>query len=191
MGKTTVANLIALEGAALIDTDIVARQLVEPGQPALAEIADTFGAAFLDESGALRRAELARIVFASQTARSRLEAILHPRIAERWKAQAAEWRRGGVRIGAVVIPLLFEIDAADQFDCTLCVACSAATQRVRLASRGWTTGESEQRLLAQWPIEKKIALSDYVVWTEGELEVAAAQVHLVSQSLNIRSAARQ
>src|SRR5262249_43326036 len=100
---------------------------------------------------------------------------LHPRIRALWLAQAEVWRAGH-RSGVVVIPLLFETDAATQFDATICVACSAATQRRRLMERGWSTEQIEQRLRAQWPSEKKMALADFVVWTEGPLEICTAQL---------------
>ena len=77
--------------------------------------------------------------------------------------------------GVVVIPLLFETNAASSFDVTVCIACSAVAQHQRLIARGWNAEEIQQRIAAQWPVEKKIAASDYVVWTDGDLESHAAQ----------------
>lgn len=179
MGKSTAGQLLRQHGVAVIDTDVTARQIVEPGQPALAEIRERFGPAVLLPDGRLDREQLARQVFALPSARADLEAILHPRIRAVWMAEADAWRQAGRPCGAVVIPLLFETGAERLFDATLCVACSAATQARRLRERGWDAVQSEQRLQAQWPVEKKIALADFVIWTGASLEVHAAQLRKI------------
>ncbi|MBF8285927.1 MAG: dephospho-CoA kinase [Anaerolineales bacterium] len=176
MGKSTAAEILGQRGVALTDSDLIARQVVEPGQSALSEIARAFGGEMLDHAGRLRRDELARRVFADPAAREQLEGILHPRIRAVWQARVAEWRAEGCTVGVAVIPLLFETHAQSQFDATICLACSAATQRARLLARGWTPEQIEQRNRAQWPIEKKMGLADYVVWTEGSLDVLAEQL---------------
>ncbi len=175
MGKSTAAELLRPR-IAVVDTDVLAREVVEPGQPALSEVRALFGPEIIAQDGRLRREELARRVFSSESARKQLEAILHPRIRALWQAQIEGWRAEGRKIGVVVIPLLFETNAAAHFDATVCVACSAATQRERLLARGWTAEQIEQRLPAQWPVEKKMALVDFVVWTEGSLAVHAEQL---------------
>ena len=176
MGKSTVAQWLERRGIAVVDTDLLARKVVEPGQPALGAIQEMFGAAVLAPDGSLRREELARRVFASEMSRKQLEAILHPRIRALWLAQVEQWRAEGRPLGVVVIPLLFETNVAKHFDQVVCVACSSATQQQRLAARGWSAEQIQQRLAAQWPIEKKLAQADYVVWTEGNPEVTMAQV---------------
>src|SRR5438874_599217 len=92
MGKTTAAGLLAQRGVAVVDTDVLARQLVEPGQPALLEIQNAFDSDVIASNGSLRRDELARRVFADPAAREKLERILHPRIREIWQSQLAFWR---------------------------------------------------------------------------------------------------
>ncbi|MFM1767813.1 MAG: hypothetical protein RJA22_342 [Verrucomicrobiota bacterium] len=181
MGKSTAARLLAEAGVPVIDTDAVARQVVEPGQPALAEIVRAFGPGMLDAGGALRREALARVVFADEARRRELEAITHPRIRERWLAQAAAWRAEGRPCAVVVIPLLYETDAAAQFDRVVCVACSARSQWQRLEARGWARDQIEGRLAAQWPAQKKMDLAHYVVWTEPGVEVHAAQLRRILQ----------
>ncbi|KAF0179496.1 MAG: dephospho-CoA kinase [Limisphaerales bacterium] len=176
MGKSTVSQLLERRGIPVADTDVLARKVVEPGQPALAAIQEMFGAAVIGSDGALRRDELARRVFASDMSRKQLEAILHPRIRALWQEQVDQWRKDGVRLGVVVIPLLFETNAVKNFDKVICVACSAAAQQQRLAARGWTAEQIQQRLGAQWPIEKKLTQADYVIWTEGSPEVTMTQV---------------
>ncbi len=179
MGKSTSASLLSLNGLAVVDTDVLAREAVEPGQPALAEIASAFGREVLDEQGCLRRADLARIVFANPSKLKLLESVLHPIIRERWMSEVDKWRRDGRSAGVVVIPLLFETDAQSHFDALICTACSSATQHERLRAREWTESQIEQRIAAQWPIERKIAASNLVIWTEGSMEVHRAQVRRI------------
>jgi dephospho-CoA kinase len=179
MGKSTAAQLLGSRGVAVVDTDDLARQVVEPGQPALAEVREAFGAGILAPDGQLRRDELARRVFADASARLRLESILHPRIRALWRAQMETWRAAGRSLAVVVIPLLFETKAEAELDATICVACSAATQHRRLVARGWPPEQIEQRLQAQWPIEKKMASADYLVWTEAGLDVHDAQIERI------------
>jgi dephospho-CoA kinase len=179
MGKSTAGQLLRRRGVEVSDTDATARQLTEPGQPALREIAQRFGPAVLSPDGQLNRAELARVVFADAGARGDLEAILHPRIRAAWQAEAEGWRAAGRGCGAILIPLLFETGAAPSFDAVICVVCSEASQRERLRRRGWTDGQIRQRLAAQWPVEKKTARADFVVWTDTTLETHAAQLERV------------
>jgi dephospho-CoA kinase len=183
MGKSTGAALLAQRNVPVIDTDVLARELVEPGQTALAEIARCFGPQILGPDQRLNRGELARLVFSSPAARQQLEAILHPRIRAAWLAQASLWRAQGQPIGAVVIPLLFETAAEAQFDAIICVACSAATQQARLLLRGWSEDEATQRIQAQWPIEKKMRSAGFVIWTEGSLTIHQRQLERVLAEL--------
>lgn len=185
MGKSTAANFFAEGGLPVIDTDELARQLVEPGQPALAEIRRVFGESVIDSAGRLRRGEVARIVFADATKREQLEGILHPRIRERWLRQVEELNNDGQAAAVVVIPLLFETDAAKHFTHVVCVACSAATQRARLRERGWSDEQIEQRIASQWPIEKKISAAHFVVWSEGHLDIHHAQVNRILERLQL------
>jgi len=179
MGKSASAQLLRSRGVPVMDTDDLARQVVEPGQPALAEIRDAFGAEIVGPDGRLRRDDLARRVFADPAARQRLEEILHPRIRALWRAQVDNWRAEGRPLAVVVIPLLFETKAEAELDATICVACSAATQQQRLQARGWSPAQIEQRLQAQWPVETKMARADYVIWTEAGLDVHAAQLERI------------
>ena len=178
-GKSAVAKILSARGFAIVDTDQLAYQLVESGQPALTEIQNNFGEQILAADGSLRRDELARIVFADDAARRKLEAILHPRIRERWQAQLAAWSSEGKPVAIVVIPLLFETGAESNFDQTICVACSTGTQHSRLLARGWTASQIEQRLAAQWPLQKKMDLSHRVIWNEGDEAALAAQLALI------------
>lgn len=179
MGKSTSAGILSRRGLPVIDTDIIAREIVAPGEPALAEVVAAFGPDLLDAQGKLRRSALAETVFSSPEKLKQLEAILHPRIREKWLGQVEAWRGEGKAVGVVVIPLLFETNAQPHFDAVVCTACSAATQRERLDERDWTVQQIEQRLAAQWPIERKIAASNYVVWTEGEVSLHERQLERI------------
>jgi dephospho-CoA kinase len=176
MGKTVCAQWLGARGVAVVDTDDLAREVVEPGQPALEQVREAFGPKVVAPDGRLLRAELARRVFGDPVALKQLEAILHPPIRALWQAQAAAWRQELRPHCVIVIPLLFETGAEAEVDATLCVACSATTQQQRLLARGWTAQEIEQRVRAQWPIEKKMGCADYVVWTEGGLDILGAQL---------------
>ncbi len=182
MGKSTADQWLRERGVAVVDTDLLARQLVEPGQPALVEIQTTFGKEIVGVDGRLRRDELARRVFADSVSRQQLEDILHPRIRTLWLAQVEAWRAAARPTAVVVIPLLFETNTTSNFDATICVACLAATQRQRLQARGWSAAQIDQRNNAQWPVEKKMALADFVVWTEAGLDVHAAQLERILKS---------
>lgn len=176
MGKSAAARLLAEHGVAVVDTDVVARQIVEPGQPVLRELAAEFGDAIIGPDGRLRRDKLAGVVFSNEEARRRLEAILHPRIRAAWTWQLELWRAENRPVAVVVIPLLFETGATAHFDATICVACSSGTQEERLRPRGWTLPQIEERRRAQWPVERKMALSDFVVWSEGGLDLLNEQL---------------
>lgn len=176
MGKSTTGQLLVQKGIPVVDTDEFARSLVEPGQPALDEIVGVFGNGILDSHGRLRRQALANLVFADAEKRRTLESILHPRIRAKWLAVVAGWRSENHPLGAVIIPLLFEVRAEGEFDSAVCVACSSATQWKRLQSRGWDREAIELRLLAQMPLNSKLERSDYILWTEGSFGLHGAQL---------------
>jgi dephospho-CoA kinase len=176
MGKSTSASLLQQRGVPVVDTDDLARQVVEPGQPALKEIEANFGGHVIGPDGGLRRDELAKVVFAEDAGRRRLEDILHPRIRELWRTQVAGWRAENKPLGAVIIPLLFETAAEKEFDAIICVACSSRSQMERLRQRGWTEDQSTQRIAAQWPTQKKMDLAGFVIWTEPAVAAHAAQL---------------
>jgi len=133
----------------------------------------------LSASLTLRRGALAEIVFSSPEKLKELESILHPIIRDRWIGQAQMWKRDGHRVGVVVIPLLFETEAQSHFDAVICTACSPATQHERLLARRWPEKQIQQRIAAQWPVEKKIAASNFVVWTEGTMEMHRQQLERI------------
>ena len=179
MGKSTCAQLLQSRSVRVVDTDDLARQVVEPGQPASDEVRAAFGPQVIASDGGLRRDTLAAIVFSDANARATLERILHPRIRDLWRAQVEAWAYDNYPLAVVVIPLLFETQAENEFEATICVACSAATQRERLLARGWSLEQINQRIQAQMPADQKIAKADFLIWTESTVDLCSGQLDLI------------
>ena len=175
MGKSTAAELLAKHGAKISDSDVIARELAEPGQPALQAIAEAFGNEVLRADGSLDRGRVAELVFGDDAARRTLEDILHPRIRATWLGNLDRWAREGVALGVAVIPLLYETGSEAAFDRIVCVACSPATQRERLRQRDWSDEEIDRRIAAQMSAEEKMKRADHVVWTDGPVSAHADQ----------------
>ena len=178
-GKSMVLSMFANLGAEVIDADQLAREVVEPGQPALEEIATAFGRDMLMPDGRLDRGKLARIIFADPVARARLNAITHPRIRER---MATEMALRGSRPGLLIvdIPLLYENDRSDTVESVIVVWVDAKTQLRRLTERdGLTPDEARQRIAAQMPLDEKRARADLVVDNSGSRENTRRQVEAI------------
>jgi dephospho-CoA kinase len=178
MGKSTAAKLLQKQGVPVVDSDDLARDVVAVGEPALAEIAEIFGADFL-ANGKLDRAKMAAHIFGNDAERKKLEAIIHPRVRERWLSQMESWRADKVPLGVVVIPLLFEVGAETEFDLVICVACTGNTQRERLRARGWDDAQIAARIAAQTDVAEKIGRADQVVWTEGDVNLLREQLQSI------------
>ena len=175
MGKSAVSAWLESRGEKVIDSDVLARSLVARGEPALEEITSVFGPDVLNADGTLSRKDLALRAFADDSARARLEAILHPRIREAWMSQVEKWKSEGEARCFVVIPLLYETGAEQLMDRVICVACGTATQKRRLGARGWSDEECGARLSAQWQVSRKMDRADYVIWNESTLEICHKQ----------------
>lgn len=179
-GKSTVADLFAHSGAAVIDTDLIARQLVTPGSPALAEIRAAFSDAVLDSAGKLDRAGLRRLVFADDTARRRLEAILHPRIRSDVKHALAEVQ---APYAVVVIPLLIETGGyRDMLDRVLVVDCPETLQIERVMARNGLSAEDVRAIMAtQASRAARLAAADDVIENTGSAETLRSAVAALHQ----------
>lgn len=179
-GKSTVADLFAHSGAAVIDTDLIARQLVTPGSPALAEIRAAFSDAVLDSAGKLDRAGLRRLVFADDTARRRLEAILHPRIRSDVKHALAEVQ---TPYAVVVIPLLIETGGyRDMLDRVLVVDCPETLQIERVMARNGLSAEDVRAIMAtQASRAARLAAADDVIENTGSAETLRSAVAALHQ----------
>jgi dephospho-CoA kinase len=144
-GKSTVAGMFLALGVPVIDTDVIARQMVETGTPGLAAVVAAFGAEVLHPDGSLDRRRLRNLAFATPASRRQLEAILHPRIAAELEAQSAT---AGGPYQLLVIPLLIESGMDARVDRVLVVDCSETIQRERLMVRDGESAEGADRLLA-------------------------------------------
>ena len=189
-GKSTVADHFAALGVPVIDTDVIAREVVEPGQPALKEIAEQFGDGVITEQGGLNRAALRELIFAVEDARKLLEAILHPIIREETVRQA---NSAGGDYQVIVVPLLTESPLKLFVDRVLVVDCDRDTQIRRLMSRdGETAAGAERILAAQASREERLEIADDVIRNQGGLEDLAQQVAEVhEQYLTLARAHRQ
>jgi len=176
-GKSAVADRFAARGIAVVDADVAARDVVAPGQPALAEIAAVFGNGVLQVDGTLDRAALRRHVFDDEAARRRLEAILHPRIRVRMHEQA---RRAGGPYVIVAIPLLAEGGgrlAYPWLDRILVVDVPREVQLARLVRRdGIEVALAERMVAAQADRASRLAIADDVIVNEGALALLDAEV---------------
>ncbi|HZG77061.1 MAG TPA: dephospho-CoA kinase [Paenibacillus sp.] len=179
-GKSTVSRMLEARGAAIVDADRIARDVVSPGRPALLDIRETFGDDVIGADGSLDRKRLGAIVFGDEAARKKLEAITHPRIRAEMKRQIEEWNaKEPGRLVVVDIPLLFEsrLDRMFAFEDILVVYVPREVQLERLMARdGMSREDAERRIDAQLPIEEKRRLADVVIDNSGTLEETERQV---------------
>jgi dephospho-CoA kinase len=173
-GKSTVAELFAELGAAIIDTDVIARDVVRPGQPALDEVREAFGDTVFNADGTLDRAALRTLIFADERARRELEDILHPRIQQ---ATLKQTQLAGGDYQIIVVPLLAESPLRSYVDRVLVVDCDEDTQVRRLLARDAETEEQARRILAaQSSREERLSIADDVINNEGDLANTSDQV---------------
>jgi len=183
-GKSLVAEMFAESGAVIIDTDVIAREVVAPGQPALEDIAAEFGESLVSGDGELDRAALSDIIFADNEARKRLEAILHPKISEQTRRQADE---SGGEYQLIVVPLLVNSALRNFVDRILVVDCDEDTQIRRLTARDGESDERARRMLAaQASRTERLAIADDVIRNDGtvaDLRQQVAALHEIYRSL--------
>jgi dephospho-CoA kinase len=192
-GKSTVAAMFRALGCVVIDADLLARDVVEPGEPALAEIAREFGPGVLRSDGRLDRKALGTIVFADEGRRRRLEAIIHPRIRERLARRLDELAAQGFR-GVVIFdaPVIVESGAWRTMDRLVVVVADEAAQIARLMSRDGIGRRDEalQRIRSQLPLDEKARLADHVIDNSGDLAATETRVREVHAALLRDLAAR-
>jgi dephospho-CoA kinase len=169
-GKSTLSDLFRKWGAAVVDADDVAREVTEPGEPALAAIASEFGTEVLADDGALDRDALRRRIARDPIARRRLEAILHPPIVARIARRLDEAESAGAEVAVAVVPLLFETGMASTFDAVVVVDAPESTRVARVVAAG-KMSEPEARAIAaaQMPASRKRAHADFVVENDADL----------------------
>jgi dephospho-CoA kinase len=183
-GKSTVSAILRSLGCIIIDADVLAREVVEPGQPALAAIAQEFGAEVLQADGSLDRKRLGAIVFADPARRRRLEAITHPAIRDRYLSQLAALEAQGFE-GIVVwdAPVMIESGGYQHVDELVVVVTDAATQRTRALSRDGDRADAERKIASQMPLADKAALADFVIDNSGTREETEARTRAVHAAL--------
>jgi len=166
--------MFAEVGAIIIDTDLIAREVVMPGQAALAEIRELFGDDLIRDDGTLDRAVMRQLIFSDDALRLKLEAILHPKIRQETVRQANE-ANGPYQI--IVVPLLAESPLKRFVDRIVVVDCDEDTQIRRLLSRNTDSEDQARRILAaQASRGERLAIADDVIHNDGDLEATAAQV---------------
>ncbi len=175
-GKTYVANRLRAAGVPIVDADILAREVVALGTPALAAVRQRFGPDVIRRDGTMDRIRVGQIIFKDKRARQDLEAIIHPAVQkaiDKWFAALPK----KTPFAVADIPLLYETGRENQFSDVIVVACPRAMQLARVMERNKLSKEdAERRLAAQWPIEKKVEKATFVIKTDGTFEETNAQV---------------
>jgi len=178
-GKSMVAQMFARLGAVVIDADQLAREVVEPGQPALQEIAVTFGPDVILPDGSLDRPKLAGIIFADPVERAKLDAITHPRIRALMDEQI-KVRRSGPGLVIADIPLLYENGLTNTVEAVIVVWVDPTTQLQRIRQRDGLSAEAaRQRIAAQMPLDAKRARADHVIDNSGSRDNTRRQVEAI------------
>jgi len=178
-GKTTVTDILSARGARVIDADILARAAVQPGSPALQGIQEKFGADVLDSTGSLNREALGKLVFHYPDAREALNAIVHPRVRELYKAElSAIQAETPDAVVVYAVPLLAEARSVSEFDA---VIVAHAPEEVRLARlqehRGFSEEDARARVGSQVSDDARLAMADSVVDCSGRLEETRSAAH--------------
>ena len=173
-GKTTVSDLFAAQGVPVVDADVAARRVVEPGQPGLSDLVAHFGGDILTEDGTLDRQALRHIAFSSEDARKQLEAILHPRIREHMDHELATCKGDYALLS---VPLLVESNLLDMVSRVLVVDVPEEIQRQRLTERdGSTPDQADAILAAQSSRDVRLLHADDIIDNSGDPAVLRDQV---------------
>ncbi|MCW4464549.1 dephospho-CoA kinase [Glutamicibacter sp. MNS18] len=182
-GKSAVAAQLTKLGAVVIDADVIARQVVEPGTEALERIRDTFGPGIFADDGTLDRAALGALVFADQGERAKLNAIVHPLVRAEVDRQREAAIANGVQVVVEDIPLLVESDQLDRFE-TIMVVQAPHDERIRrmIEDRGWDRADAVARMAAQATDEQRAAVADILILNDGSIEDLNAKVTEIYES---------
>jgi dephospho-CoA kinase len=191
-GKSEVSRRLAAHGAVILDADVAAREVVAPGTPGLAQVAEAFGSGVLRPDGALDRDRLGAIVFGDPASRQQLNAIIHPLVRQWMRAAeraAADQARGDL-IVVQDVPLLAEAGLAGDFDVVVVVDAPPEVQVERLVSqRGMPEDQARARMAAQASRRQRLAVADVVIDNSGSLDDLDRRVAQVWADLERRAAA--
>ena len=176
-GKSTVSAMLADRGAIVVDADRVSRTVVEAGSAGLAAVIDAFGDRYLTAEGHLDRAALGQLIFGDSAARSRLNSIVHPRMARLTAERIAAAQAAAPSLIVYDAALLIEMGQADRFRPLLVVHVPTAVQMARLRARdALTEADARSRIAAQMPVAEKAALADHLIDNGGTRAQTEAQV---------------
>ena len=176
-GKSVVRAEFERLGVPTVDADILAREAVAPGTPALAAILARFGPDLLDDNKTLDRRKLGAIVFADEASRRDLERIVHPAVQAAINSWLVTAEHDGHRLAIAVIPLVYEAGRERDFDIVITTACAADEQLRRVMARdGLGELQARQRIAAQLSTEEKVRRANYAIWTDGTIESTKRQV---------------
>lgn len=183
-GKSSVARVLHELGIAVVDADILAREVVAKGSDGLREVVATFGTDVLDSAGELDRAKLGEVVFKDPTARQTLNAILHPRIGQLSAERIAAAQRGPSPYVVYEAPLLVETGAHRGLSALVVVAAAESMQVARSMARdGLNEPAARARIAAQLPLSAKVEVADYVVSNDGDLETLRAETERTHRAI--------
>lgn len=183
-GKSTVADMFVERGASVIDADVLAREAVLKGSPALKSIVEKWGSEVLDAEGNLDRAELRHRVFEDQSELDALNEIVHPEIMRRRTEEVDAARARGDQVVVCVIPLLFERHLAEEFDTIILVDAPRSVRLDRIVrDRKIDEAEAMKMIASQMPADLKRARADYVIENAGTKKELEAEVERVWQSI--------
>jgi dephospho-CoA kinase len=183
-GKSTVAKILEGLGAAIIDADVLSREVVEPDQDAWKDIVASFGTEIVQADRTLDRTKLRTIIFNNPEARKTLESIIHPRVRALAEKRIGERAAAGYAVIVYEVPLLFEGNLHEWLRPVILVACDIGTQRGRLQKRDrLAAAEAQKHIDAQMSLEEKRRLADYVIENNGSLEDLERQVRAVLEKI--------
>lgn len=183
-GKSVVAQRFRERRLPVIDADQIAREIVAPGSPALAELVAAFGAGILEPNGTLNRHAVAKLVFADAEARAKLNAITHPRVRELTALRVTEYAARGEPLVCYEVPLLVESGMADALRPLVVVAAPENLQIERTMARdGATAEQARARIAAQLPLAEKVKVADFVIENTESLDAARARADAVLDSI--------
>src|SRR5580704_2812200 len=190
-GKSAVAAMLRDLGFSVLDADSLAHKLIEPGQPAYDEVLQEFGPSIADAGGRIDRAKLAAIVFGDRAKLDRLNAIVHPRVAEVISRQFEEWQRQGTRdVAFVEAALIIEAGIHKTLEGLVVAWCEPEQQFERLRARGLSEAEARRRIAAQLPVEEKLRFATEKIDCSGSLERTRRQVEAFAARLRRSQTAR-
>ncbi|MCM3711777.1 dephospho-CoA kinase [Sporosarcina luteola] len=177
-GKSTVSRMLKQKGYPIVDADEISRLVVEPGSPALDQIAQEFGGDVLLPDGALNREKLGSLIFNDEEKRQVLNGIVHPAVRKEMIRQKEEWLDKGANTVIMDIPLLFESKLQSYVDKIIVVSAKPSIQRERLIARnGYSTEEADARINSQLPIAEKELGADAVINNDGTMDETEIQLN--------------